>query len=210
MKQEFQSGFVGLLVVAASAAVIVIVASFILPQQFAKQKDPSELSAPSPKIQDFKPLPTPALSTATPAPNGADETANWKTYTGKDFIFKYPSNWMADNNQIYDPSTMFKGGNGGNAVMYKRQLWFTEVPSKQTVDKYVNQYYGNQTGFKTNDITVNNVHGKSFYNPKGEGTFGWYVAFSNGSNIFLFGPAIQDLTQDELFNQILSTFKFLE
>lgn len=53
MKQKFQFGFFGILLVLVLAAGAIITGSFILPKQFSKPKDPSELSAPSPKVQNF-------------------------------------------------------------------------------------------------------------------------------------------------------------
>lgn len=194
-----------ILLVAALVLLIAIgtaSAAFIfLPKSSTKQEKQTEVA--------ITPQPTTPQATTIPSSTQTlDSTAKWKIYTGKNFNFKYPSTWLTDNNQIYDPSTMFKGGNGGGVVMYKTQLWFTEVDSKQTLEQYITQYYGNQTGFKMNDITVNGLKAKSFYNPIGEGTFGWYIAFSSGSNIFLFGPKDEEINQNQIFNQILSTFKF--
>ncbi len=138
------------------------------------------------------------------------DLSTWKEYAGKDFTFNYPNGWLSDNSQVYDPSTVYKGGNGGNATLYKNHLWFTEVASKQTVDQYVKQYYESQPGFKSEDIPAN-IKGESvkfFYNPIGEGTFGWYAIFSNGTNIFLFGPSSQDLAKDKTYNAIINSFYF--
>ncbi|MDP2692979.1 MAG: hypothetical protein Q8O88_05045, partial [bacterium] len=142
--------------------------------------------------------------------NKTINAANGKQYTGKDFTFIYPNNWLTDNKQVYDPSTMFKGGSGGNSILYKSRLWFAEYPSQQSIEQYIVQHYGNQQGFKSNDIAVNNLNGKSFYNPIGEGTFGWYVGFSNGNNVVLFGPAGQDITQDSTLNTIINSFTFIQ
>lgn len=59
------------------------------------------------------PAPTTTLestsSATSPAPNGAGETANWKTYAHSNFTFKYPDNWYSENNQNYP---------GGNNVSF--------------------------------------------------------------------------------------------
>jgi len=90
MKQKFKSGFFGILLLLALAASAIIIATFVLPSSFSKQNDPSELSAPSPKIQRSSPAVSPS-----PSPTGADETANWELYTNQEFGYelKYPPNW---------------------------------------------------------------------------------------------------------------------
>jgi len=131
-----------------------------------------------------------------------------KTYTGKDFTFTYPNNWLTDNTQVYDPLTAYRGGNGGNTILYRGQLWFSEHPTEQSLDQYITQYYGNQQGFKSNTVTVSNLQAESFYNPVGEGTAGWYIGFSNGKNVVLFGPEEQDIVQDPTLNTIINSFSF--
>jgi hypothetical protein len=131
-----------------------------------------------------------------------------KVYIGKDFTFTYPNNWLTDNAQVYDPLTAYKGSNGGNTILYRGQLWFSEYPTEQSLDQYIDQYYGNQQGFKSKNITLNKLQAESFYNPVGEGTAGWYVGFSNGKNIVLFGPEEQDITQDPTLKTIVDSFIF--
>lgn len=191
-----RKGFAQILILGLAVAVLVLMGAFYLGQMQKPQSTFVDIPKPS-----LNPLVNPASSSSA-------DIANWKTYTGKNFSFKYPGNWLTDNNQIYDSSTMFKGGNGGSVVMYKTQLWFTEVDSKLTLDQYIAQYYGNQTSSKMNNISVNELKARSFYNPIGEGTPGWYVAFTNGSNIVLFGPQEKDITQDKILNTIINSFNF--
>jgi len=133
----------------------------------------------------------------------------WKNYSGEGFEIQYPDSWRADTTKIFDPNTEYKGGNGGNATLYKSTLYITLSDINMPLAQYIdNSYDGNQPGFKSSLIKISGLDAESFYNPLGEGTNGWYVAFSNGKKVILFGPNETDITQNKNLNQILSTFKF--
>ncbi len=149
--------------------------------------------------------PTPTLDASSSANSNLKD---WKTYSGEDFSLKYPAEWFETSNQIYDSSTEYEGGNGGNETLHKTQLYINEIQSDLVLANYLSKYYGNQNGFKSADVSVGAYPAKEFYNPIGEGTSGWYIALTNGKKIVLFGPRDSELTKDPLLLQILSTFKF--
>lgn len=163
-----------------------------------------------------KVVPTP---TAQPTPT-PDPTANWQTYVGDGFSFMYPKNWVMKKNTFapydtyfYDPTTASASGNGGGTT-YKDNLDVTTVVSTQTIDAYITSMKSKQSlalakDFQTKQISFNDKQ-VSVYYQGGEGTAGWYVPFSNGNKIVIFGPLATDPSQDSIALQILKTFKFID
>ncbi len=152
----------------------------------------------------------------------ADETADWKIYKGANFSFEYPSNWEIETDSVYgtihDPTTSFKGGDGGESIFYKTDLRFWITQSKETSSQFVSKIqkaYANyippegQQNFQRKTWELNGQTIDVYYDPQGKGTFGWYVVFSNGDTIFRFGPDENDPTLDSIKLKIISSFKFL-
>jgi len=152
----------------------------------------------------------------------SDSTAGWKMYNGNDFSFKYPATWIVEYHTgegiIYNPETMFKGGNGGGATMYTEHLYFKILPSTFTATAYVDTMEKSEKTdpadplakeFSRKKILLNNSETET-YHRGGEGTVGWYVAFANGIRILEIGPMDNEVTENRIENQILATFRFTQ
>lgn len=155
-------------------------------------------------------------STPTSSPT-ANQSTNMTKYSGKDYTFEYPSTWVVKSGQVYNPATAVKGGNGGNGTYYSQQISFNEMSSSQTIAQYVSGIKNGDSKFplasgdhpfQQRNLQIDNQSAIVYYDPIGEGTAGWYVIFSNGKNIFQFGPTASDPTTDTTLNSIVSSFKF--
>ncbi len=144
----------------------------------------------------------------------------WDTFDGIGYSLNYPSNWtvskMLYSNEIYDPSSVVKGGNGGGVVSYTSSLLFSASPYIKTVQEYVNGIKESQispkelaSAFSEKDITLNSLKGIE-YTLGGEGSVGTYLAFTNGKYLVNFGPLDSYPSSIAIVNQILSTFKFTD
>jgi len=149
------------------------------------------------------PTPTP-FSAPSPTP---DPTADWKTYTNtvSDYTLKYPpafniieSNQLLGNGEISDTKWNFSTTNdipNVRIVVYKSDSNFAKSITPGEIQAVV----GGKTATKTT------TEGKTF-------TISYLV--TNSTNTYLITLEVaskQESSQYEtLFNQVLSTFKFLE
>ncbi len=156
-----------------------------------------------PSANQQSPQVSPKLS---PTP---DETANWKTYNGKYFSFKYPPNWT---------------DNTGPAKTYPVNLEVIGLRISQNAvfeASYENFSYEDGikdlTGRKSNNLSIANRETTRF-ELAGEGeplpTNYSIISFvvrgtNNTSYSIVFNGKRSEIT-DELISQILSTFQLLE
>ena len=193
-----------LLILAGSSVIILLAVSGLLAYQNLK------LQQQIVTLQT-QPTPTPSL---TPTPT-TDPTANWKTYTDKNekISFSYPENWQLLEDQ---------GGTYITDNDKKIQLRTTGGPKNLTIKEDLHNYLEKQTSYGTQDlgyITEKQV--------KVDGANGWYanikisalnqedlIVFIENKNLadrytglWLTNTSAQD---QAIFDQILSTFKFID
>jgi len=152
-----------------------------------------------------QPTPTPVV-VATPTP---DPTANWETYRGKHFSFKHPRDWT---------------DNTGPAVNYPDNLEVIGLrisPNAVFEASYKNySYEKNVQGLahrKSSKLTISSreatrfeVTGSGEPLPSGFSIISFVVKGTGNTSYSIdFNGDRKNITE-ELINQILSTFKFLD
>ena len=139
---------------------------------------------------------------ASGAPNGAVETANWKTYSDSSFTFKYPNNWYSESNPNYPSGEVSfflmgtkadhgYGDHKGNEVF---SFEFSE--DERSLEMLKKDYYPDATDF----IIDGKQAIKTSFNLI-------IVKPSENSSLSIVGGFE---TAKPYLNQILSTFRFIE
>ncbi len=129
------------------------------------------------------PSPTPAASTLRGDPPPADPTAGWQTYINPEFSysFSYPSTWVEDTSEYTKAN-----GNLEFSIRTDKGEYITG-----TVFNRIDSHFTEQAWSKVIELQNNKSILMRYITDIGEGGVG----------------ATQDL---EMFNQILSTFKFTD
>lgn len=165
---------------------------------------------------------TPEVNQTVQAPSPTpDPTANWQTYSTKDYSVKYDSSWTIESANpnlisISDPTSMQSViGNGGGRSMTPSKfftIWLKDT--NQTVNQYVDQalkgpeYTGVDPERKS--IQVGNNSGE-IYKTAGEGSGNSYtIVFSNGSKVAIINIPNSNPSQDKIIWNMLSSFKFTD
>ena len=135
----------------------------------------------------------------TPA---TDETANWIEYinTKHSYLVKYPENWIyKELNQDYVYFNPLGVSDNDQSVS------ITVTNNKSTINPVI-------ADFKTvRNITVSGQEIEIKKYKSGTSVFRYIAKVKNGDNTFTFGFSIYTYKKYEpYFDQILSTFKFLE
>lgn len=140
---------------------------------------------------------TPA-SEVSPMPTSTEETVMWETYTSKDIYFKYPSNWNISGTEITSSFPKIrivvipKNSTLMNECMEKTS---EEVKNGITIKKFKRVTTGAMCeSFDSNPREIWIILGKESYSP------GISYRYSVSEN----------KQAEEIFDQILSTFKFLD
>lgn len=159
---------------------------------------------------------TASLNTSpTPESNAADATANWKTYTGDGFTVKYPQGWFIDekvnglNKTYISPLAHLCTTNNcgyGNAV----DLEVADKPNNLSTEQFVQQNCNCKPTFT--NLTVDGVLAKRTTSIAGLFD-GDSVYITKGTKVFIIAllkPIKENPIPVDIFNQILSTFKFTD
>ena len=178
-----QKGFVPVLIVILIAA---LVGGYFVYSNF-------QTKTPTSTIQ---PSPSPADETANPDSIGA----NWKTYTNKGIYFEYPSDWnispYTDNTIIISSSPNIKlvvVPKDGTLMNECMQEVSEEIKNGLTIRKFTR-------------VTTGAMCSTTDSNPREIWVVPSKGAYSPGINYQY--SAAEDKQAEEIFNQILSTFKF--
>jgi hypothetical protein len=189
-------------------------------------KDLKPLNQSTNKITISSPTPT-----ASQAPNG--DLANWKTYTGSLYSFKYPQDYKINENKIvgvdgvFSPATdtvqiissVLEGTNGDFMTIthedttYDLQMFVNIKTSVQTGvtnfwsnNKCDSHSFGNSTAYK-----IDAVSGLIFKRTSCDGEAFYYIFLVNkrvGYTIIIKSTTNSKIIET-IYNQILSNFKFL-
>ena len=159
-------------------------------------------------------LPSKTLVTeGQPSPTPTDPTANWKTYSDKNFSFKYPDDGTLNHNQT------------GNVLILtysptKYEIKFTfhkssnEDLKKYLSDRYLPNAHGNYTTSPAEPIQVAGYNGyMATVYAVDSGWFGYIVLESQDKksviDIEYWSAVLENRENKTVFDQILSTFRFL-
>lgn len=194
------------------AAVILSSATtyFALQSQSTKQTQSKITPTPSPteasaKAGDLYREPT--GSAVSPVPNGTGATANWKTFSGKTFLFKYPPSWADDTGSI----------NPENIELISLRI----SPSAVFEATYKNSSYSKGlesfAGRKSQTMTVGGREAMQFETIGSMGVlppgYAIVTVMIKGSDetsyLITFNGDRRDIA-GSLVNQILSTFQFID
>ena len=195
-----------LAVIAIGLVAVGAIGYFQLKTKFTSQPAPSQ----SPQITVIKP---------SPASTPTDETANWKTYTNTTYGFsiKYPATFaIQDKSGQFPPFAMYfldkqrvLTGEGGNQV----NPYFSVVakPFRGSVMDYINDSNNNRIFVETKKIGDNEfvVVKEKF----GMGGVANEYLLKVKGNVISISPDLiesKDSIDYKVFNQILSTFKFID
>ncbi|MDH7475878.1 MAG: hypothetical protein QHH09_00200 [Microgenomates group bacterium] len=160
---------------------------------------------------------------ATPT---TDPTAGWKTYTYKNyFSLKIPSNWEIqpdEHNDIYvsifNPKKMYIDiTNGGGKITLPKEfftvwsVWATNQTTKQVADEFENEWnetWGSKLDFHRESANINGLEVELLDN-QGPEARGRMIIITNGKFAIKLESSIKSIRDNNIENQILSTFKFL-
>src|SRR3989344_7065888 len=158
--------------------------------------------------------------------NQSDETANWKTYINDKYRFQlnYPPSWvyreeMVENSFIiyFEPLTRTSSPIAARCVI---QLSIDN--SSKTAEKAIKSLCETEdicaSASDAKDILIGNIKAKKSYYPgpiqtdvilfqKGTNIFKFFVDYDKSSET-IFGISVEEKLR--IFDQILSTFKFLD
>jgi len=155
-----------------------------------------------------------------------DETADWKTYTNTEYGFemKYPNNWyskeikqgIVEGGIYFSPEKPDELSETGGIIFTNEALNITIVQnSKKSLLDFAYDYLnlasakkyetekieiGGKEGLKIIDACEGVGCGQPKWQPK------WFV--ERDEKIYIFNPGLSD--KIEVFEQIISTFKFIE
>ncbi len=158
-------------------------------------------------------IPQPLSTQSSPISSPADETANWKTYTNTTlgFTFMYPSNWKESalpTSSIQSPDT--KIDNVHSLTTGTRVLIETYSYGK-TIESNVNALFSDcaqKNLLETFMIGPHSAKEYSYFCP-GSPENSLAVIIQGNDNVFVIRfETIPQNTNKQVFDQILSTFKF--
>lgn len=174
------------------------------------------------------PIPTASLDTSAKNPavqpsTALDENANWKTYTNEAqrYSFKYPSTWIAEESQSF-PENILQQVVMRDPANQNTFSFFIEVEKNRTYEQIVSRLHGGADATLRSSVerkeTIN-VGGlpatKVVFNTSQSDGQGNYI--DTGKSILVvvnrdrpLEIVWNDISQEKLLDQILSTFKFIQ
>ncbi|MBI2086481.1 hypothetical protein HYT74_04015 [Candidatus Daviesbacteria bacterium] len=143
-----------------------------------------------------------------------ENIADWKVYKDEIFSLQYPPDWELKENkdevfrEVYNPKTIISVGSNGYVTAIE-MLPFSVEPDLRTTDGAspvdiigLHLSFIDFTKAKKVDLSGRLIDAL-FYDD------GWNVIFSDGKNLVIFGPLVDDLSDgSQIENKILSTLKF--
>lgn len=186
-------GLAGLLIVTA-----LLFGGYRLGQEKEKSKEEKEQSEKSEEIK----TPTPTIPPISPTPT-PDPTADWKTYRGKYFEFKYPSTPKEPSIKAKpDQYTLW------SVYVYRIEPYY-ELSVEVSVKSPANLVAEMGTGLDSKSIIIDGVGGTKYTGYSGvAGSIYVNRVFmvKGGLTYAIYTGGLND----GIFDQILSTFKFLD
>ena len=133
----------------------------------------------------------------TPTPT-TDPTANWKIYTNNELSFKYPPSWTAETHRIIanNPNIVIYIATGGSTLM-------NECMKLEKIEKKDNLVIKKFAGITAGEMcSTNDVNSREIWIIPSENAYSPGISYNYSTKD---NPQAEDL-----FDLILSTFKFLD
>jgi len=127
-----------------------------------------------------------------------DPTANWKTYTNNELSFKYPPSWTAETHRIIanNPNIVIYIAAGGSTLM-------NECMKLEKIEKKDNLVIKKFAGITAGEMcSTNDVNSREIWIIPSENAYSPGISYNYSTKD---NPQAEDL-----FDLILSTFKFLD
>lgn len=136
--------------------------------------------------------------------------ANWKTYTNKEYGFeiKYPSNWTIDE-QSYKDNNLGTIVSGSIDFIDENSIKNANIMiiSEQDINKLIPIWFSGVEIVKQEDKKINDINYRKVYFEKKAEERTEFLTEKNGK-IYEIKNILTET--ENIFNQILSTFKFTE
>jgi len=150
------------------------------------------------KLFQTQPSPTPVVQQPSPSP---DPTADWETYKTDIISFKYPTDWQLDNNSrritnINPKIDFWIYGNNDSMMNECMKLTSTTTRDNLMIKKYSRVITGefcSSSDTTPREIWITKAEGDGF----APGIIYNYIS-------------TEDIEAEKIFDQILSTFKFID
>ncbi len=149
---------------------------------------------------------------ASPTPVATtDPTANWETYTNNVLSFKYPSDWsvaVGNSNAITYPKDTIVVKNSPSSFDINLVVQQNNSDPKATLTNFVKNTFGD---FQTQIISSDSNTAEGYISQSGpEGTqLKITIKVIAGSQNSLIATTVLQEDKISIFNQLLSTFKFI-
>lgn len=145
----------------------------------------------------------------SPCPTQApDPTADWKTYKGEGFSFKYPNGLFEDPSES---NSTYIDGDVNNSIGFSNNIRIKELFSNEvgSLEEYL-QLYSYHLNYHRSELDVNNIKFYRFTsNPSIESKSIRFLT-SRGDYVYEFYLNYNNPKYVTLLEQIVSTFKFTE
>ncbi len=193
---------------------------------FNQKEEPKQTSTTTTKTA------TPSTTTKKEEPK--DETTDWKTYTGKEYTFKYPSDWKVETTTLQigelrltspdlvtDPLNETEPLINVKAGTMIRFLPSKEYPTGKDLKEYLNEngfssYFDKETGVLTETTLAGEKSVRidtklGVYSASKDYITTSYYVVNNGKfyQIPRLYPEGKQSEYENIFKKVLSTFKFL-
>jgi len=167
---------------------------------------PTSIPTQIPEITNIPASPDTSQGGPTP-----DATANWKSYTNTffNYSYKYPNDWdaiTAESSELrnlgwsfFGPDPNSNGGLGGVEIF----------PYSKTIDEYLNEneQHAEVKYLSKSGLTINGIKGV-MVQYEGFPVSGYGFLFKKSGYVVNIQVGSRETKDVEVFNQILSTFKF--
>jgi len=160
------------------------------------------------------PSPTPLVS---PKPSANTETADWKTYTGDGFSFKYPAQWDInplpwDDSQLLNNGILLSDGQRPNEDQISLEISSTKMSDVMFPGcKQIQQVLLDNVAASRCEITQEiSAERGIVYNPPIISKIVYIEALHNGLYYIISLTFDQTSDKFKILDQILSTFEFID
>ncbi|MFH0936792.1 MAG: PsbP-related protein [Candidatus Daviesbacteria bacterium] len=214
MKEKGFTLIVFILVILIISAGIVGGAFYIKQNSLIKsQSQNSGILSQAPQLTvDSQSTPTPSLISSA----SSNEISNWKTYTNDKYYYsvKYPSNWFLT--EIQDSTTVNIDNSPISSLSPTQELPKTmQIRIGRIQEKHISPWKPTSADYAIDPIIVGGITGTKYTDKKPDKVDGLFHSIAlidsgNISYVIIYTNYDNKGTHDQIFDQILSSFKFLD